>query len=98
MPLILPAVGDQVDSDALFALADGILLTGSSSNVHPHYFDQTVRDPRLPLDAVRDTTTLPLILSALRHGVPLLADEMVALIRFCLDETLVDLKGRSGWF
>lgn len=25
-------------------------------------------------------------------------DEMVALIRFCLDETLGDLKGRSGWF
>lgn len=73
MPMILPAIGDRVDSDALLALADGILLTGSSSNVHPRHFDQTVHDPRLPLDVARDATTLPLILSALRHGVPLLA-------------------------
>ena len=54
-------------------LADGLLLTGSPSNVHPSHFDEGVHDPALPLDVERDAWTLPLIPIALARGVPLLA-------------------------
>ncbi len=55
------------------ALADGVLLTGSPSNVHPSHFGQAVHDPALPLDPERDAWTLPLVRAALARGLPLLA-------------------------
>ena len=72
-PLIMPALGDATDFDALLDLADGILLTGSPSNVHAGLYGQAVLDPALPLDAARDATTLPLIRAAIARGIPLLA-------------------------
>jgi putative glutamine amidotransferase len=73
MPLILPALGEQIDWETVLRSADGVMLTGSPSNVHPDHFGQAVRDPSLPLDPARDATTLPLIKAALRRGIPLLA-------------------------
>ncbi|NRR29175.1 gamma-glutamyl-gamma-aminobutyrate hydrolase family protein [Oxalobacteraceae bacterium] len=73
MPLIVPALGAATDIDALLALADGILLTGSPSNVHSSLYGQELLDPKLPLDAARDATTLPLIRAALKRGIPLFA-------------------------
>lgn len=71
-PLIVPtAEPDEID--ALLALADGVFLTGSPSNVHPSHFDEDVHDPSLPLDPERDAWTLPLIRQALAIGLPLLA-------------------------
>jgi putative glutamine amidotransferase len=72
-PLILPALGDKTDWDTVLATADGIMLTGSPSNVHPSHFGQPVRNPSLPLDPARDATTLPLIRAALERGIALLA-------------------------
>lgn len=72
LPLVVPAAGAE-DIDALLALADGVFLTGSPSNVHPSHFHEPVHDPRLPLDPRRDAWTLPLIPLALERGVPLLA-------------------------
>ena len=71
-PLVVPsATPDELD--ALLDLADGVLLTGSPSNVHPSHFDEGVHDPALPLDPERDAWTLPLIPKALARGVPLFA-------------------------
>ena len=71
-PLIVPwAAPDELE--ALLASADGVLLTGSASNVHPRHFDEAVHDASLPLDDERDAWTLPLIPRALALGVPLLA-------------------------
>ncbi len=71
-PLVVPSASpDEVD--ALLDLADGLLLTGSPSNVHPSHFDEGVHNPDLPLDTARDAWTLPLIPKALARGVPLLA-------------------------
>lgn len=71
-PLIVPtALPDEFD--ALLAIADGVLLTGSPSNVHPSHFDEEVRDRTLPLDPARDAWTLPLIHRALELGLPLFA-------------------------
>jgi putative glutamine amidotransferase len=72
LPLIAPPVPlDQMD--ALLATADGVLLTGSRSNVHPSHFGEAVHDASLPLDPERDAWTLPLIRRALEIGLPLLA-------------------------
>ena len=69
-PLVVPsATLDELD--ALLALADGLLLTGSPSNVHPSHFDEGVHNPALPLDTARDAWTLPMIPQALTRGVPL---------------------------
>ncbi len=73
VPLILPALGDATDLETVLAACDGIMLTGSPSNVHPSHYAQDVRDPALPQDAARDATTLPLIRAALKRGIPLIA-------------------------
>ena len=71
-PLVVPSASlDELDT--LLALADGLLLTGSPSNVHPSHFDEGVHNPDLPLDAARDAWTLRLIPKALARGVPLFA-------------------------
>ena len=72
VPLIVPGASPD-ELDALLDLADGVLLTGSASNVHPRHFGQDVHDAALPLDAERDQWTLPLIRRVLARSIPLLA-------------------------
>jgi putative glutamine amidotransferase len=72
LPLVVPSVAPG-QLDALLDLADGVLLTGSPSNVHPSHFGEAVHDTRLPLDPVRDDWTLPLIPKVLARGMPLFA-------------------------
>lgn len=72
LPLVVPTALPE-DLDALLELADGVLLTGSPSNVHPAHFDEAVLDAALPLDADRDAWTLPLVPRVLERGMPLLA-------------------------
>jgi putative glutamine amidotransferase len=72
MPLIVPSV-EPADIDALLDLADGVLLTGSPSNVHPSHYGQEVHNPDLPQDALRDSWTLPLIRAVVARGMPLFA-------------------------
>ena len=72
LPLIVPSA-EPDELDHLLDLADGVLLTGSPSNVHPGHFGEAVHDPSLPLDALRDAWTLPLIPKVIARGLPLLA-------------------------
>lgn len=71
LPLVVPS-GSESDLDALLELADGVLLTGSPSNVHPSHFGEEVHNPELPLDPARDALTLPLIRAVVARGMPLL--------------------------
>lgn len=71
-PLVVPNA-DVAEIDELLGMADGVLLTGSPSNVHPSHFGEEVHDPSLPLDPQRDDWTLPLVGRALERGVPLFA-------------------------
>jgi putative glutamine amidotransferase len=71
LPLIAPPF-DIDELDALLDAADGVLLTGSASNVHPSHFGEALHDPALPLDRERDAWTLPLITRVLARGMPLL--------------------------
>ncbi|WP_374315620.1 gamma-glutamyl-gamma-aminobutyrate hydrolase family protein [Aquabacterium sp.] len=71
LPVVVPfAQPEEIDN--WLAMADGVLLTGSPSNVHPSHFDQDVHNPELPLDPTRDQWTLPLIRRAVEMGLPLL--------------------------
>ncbi len=72
LPLVVPAMApDEIDD--LLDVADGMLLTGSPSNVHPVHFGEDVHDAALPLDPDRDSWTLPLIPRLLARGIPLFA-------------------------
>ncbi len=71
-PLIVPTALPE-ELDALLDIADGLLLTGSPSNVHPSHFGEPVLDTSLPLDPDRDAWTLALIPKVLARGLPLFA-------------------------
>lgn len=73
MPLIVPALGERTDFAALIAQLDGLLLTGSPSNVEPHHYGSGESRAGTLHDKARDATTLPLIRLAVEAGLPLLA-------------------------
>jgi putative glutamine amidotransferase len=73
MPLIVPAFGERVDYESLLARVDGVLLTGSKSNVHPSNYGEAASPDHEPYDEARDATALPLIRAAIDKGVPLFA-------------------------
>ena len=65
-------LADAADIESLIGLVDGVVLTGSPSNVHPSHFGKTVADTALPLDEARDALTLKLVKACLQNAVPLL--------------------------
>jgi len=73
LPVLIPAVGPLTDVSAYLDRLEGLLITGSPSNVEPMHYngppsrEGTVHDPD------RDATTLPLIREAVRRDLPVLA-------------------------
>jgi putative glutamine amidotransferase len=72
VPLILPSL-DGIDLDAVLARVDGVLLTGSRSNVHPDRYGVAPSTRHEPYDPARDATTMRLIPATLDAGIPLFA-------------------------
>jgi putative glutamine amidotransferase len=73
VPLIVPAFGERLELEVLLERCDGVLLTGSPSNVEPGRYDGPPSAPGTWHDPERDATTLPLIPRAVAAGLPLLA-------------------------
>jgi putative glutamine amidotransferase len=73
LPLIIPAIGPKTDCSALLDKLDGLLLTGSPSNVEPHHYNGPPSREGTLHDPDRDATTLPLIREAVRRDMPVLA-------------------------
>ena len=71
--VLIPAYGEILDVRELMADFDGILLTGSPSNVEPHHYQGPPSHPGTLRDPQRDATTLPLIPHVIAAGMPLLA-------------------------
>jgi putative glutamine amidotransferase len=69
-PLLIPSLADELGLDELLQRLDGLLFTGSPSNVEPHLYEGTPSAPGTLHDPARDATTLPLIRKAVRAGVP----------------------------
>lgn len=71
VPVLVPALGERYLGEWLAAF-DGILFTGSPSNVEPHHYRGAKSDPGTWHDPERDATTLPMITSAVEAGLPIL--------------------------
>ena len=73
IPVLVPALGGDIDLPSLLEACDGFLLTGSASNVEPHHYGGPASAPGTLHDRNRDATTLPLIPRAVAAGLPVLA-------------------------
>lgn len=99
VPVIVPALGAGSDLDALLARLDGVLLTGSPSNVEPHHYDGPASQPGTLHDPHRDATTLPLVRKAVASGLPILAlcrglQEMNVALGGSLHQNVHELPGK----
>ncbi len=72
LPLMLPALGDALDADTLIASIDGIVLTGSPSNVDPAHYGAPEPHAPMLLDRDRDAAILPLLPRLIDAGIPVL--------------------------
>ena len=71
-PVIVPAHGEASLPPILDAV-DGLLVSGSRTNVHPSLYGETPSPAFEPYDDARDGTSLPLIRHAIERGLPVLA-------------------------
>lgn len=69
-PVVFP-LANAADIDGLLDLVDGVMLTGSPSNIHPSHFGEAVADTTLPLDEHRDALTLSLVKACVARSIPL---------------------------
>ena len=73
VPLPIPSLAEELSAEECMEHFDGLLFTGSPSNVHPQQYggepsrEGTLHDPQ------RDAIALPLIQRCLERGMPLLA-------------------------
>ena len=72
IPVLIPSLG-EANLDEILAHVDGILLTGSPSNVEPARYSGPAPEPGTLHDPHRDATTLPLIPRVVEAGMPLFA-------------------------
>jgi putative glutamine amidotransferase len=70
VPLLVPALGDLLSVDEVLDVVDGLVFTGSPSNVEPLHYSGPASLPGTLHDADRDATTLPLIPKAIERGIP----------------------------
>lgn len=86
LPFMIAALGEAYAIPDLVARLDGLLVTGSLSNVAAHHYGGPADRPESPQDPARDATTLPLIRAALDAGLPL----------FCICRGLQELNVALG--
>ena len=72
LPLLIPSLGDELGLQELVDELDGLLFTGSPSNVEPARYGGDASRPGTLHDPSRDATTLGLIPRAIAAGVPVL--------------------------
>ncbi|MGN8250509.1 gamma-glutamyl-gamma-aminobutyrate hydrolase family protein [Pseudomonas sp. SMV7] len=72
LPVIVPMFPELLDSAEIIAGLDGLLFTGSPSNIEPHHYDGPPSPPGTQHDAARDHLALPLWRAAVAAGLPVL--------------------------
>ncbi|MCY4450833.1 MAG: gamma-glutamyl-gamma-aminobutyrate hydrolase family protein [Immundisolibacterales bacterium] len=99
LPLLIPALGDRLDPDAVLDAVDGIMLTGGVSNIEPHHYGQEPAPGEDVRDPGRDALSFALVRAAIRRGVPLLGvcrgiQEMNVALGGTLHQRLHEVPGR----
>jgi putative glutamine amidotransferase len=99
VPLLIPALGGGLALAELLKCLDGLLFTGSPSNVEPHHYGGDASDEGTLHDPHRDATTLPLMRAAIDAGVPVFAicrgfQEMNVAFGGSLHQNVQDVPGR----
>jgi len=72
LPVIIPALAEEIDSAALLARLDGLLLTGGYSNIAPHHYEEKNIETKPLRDPQRDSASFALIKAALKSKLPVL--------------------------
>jgi len=99
LPLLIPALAEELGMDELLGRLDGLMFTGSASNVEPHHYSGPPSAPGTLHDPARDATTLPLIRKAVAAGIPVLGicrgfQEMNVAFGGTLHQKVHELEGR----
>src|SRR5690606_42106585 len=61
MTFIIPAFEDGNDTDTILDRVDGLLVSGSATNLHPSLYRPAAPDTDGPFDSARDPASLPVI-------------------------------------
>ena len=98
VPFIIPVLADDLAIDELVDQVDGVMLTGSPSDIEPHHYGGESGDPEALRDPHRDALTLPIARHALETGVPLFAicrgfQELNVVLGGTLHQKLRDVPG-----
>jgi putative glutamine amidotransferase len=99
LPMLIPSIGGKIDCSALLDRLDGLLITGSPSNVEPHHYGGPPSREGTLHDPYRDATTLPLIREAVRRDMPILAicrgiQELNVALGGTLHQRIFEMPGR----
>jgi putative glutamine amidotransferase len=73
LPLLLPSLQPALPWEELLGRVDGLLLTGSVSNIEPHHYGSEPSYEGNLHDPARDANSLPMVTLAIEMGIPLLA-------------------------
>ena len=71
--MVVPALLADIDLQALLARVDGVLASGSATNVHPGLYGVEPTAGHEPFDPARDSLSIALLSAAIEAGVPTLA-------------------------
>jgi len=73
LPLLIPALGNNLHRKKLLQTINGLLLTGSHSDIEPHQYNGHASAEKNKYDPRRDATILPLIPEVVEAEIPILA-------------------------
>ncbi len=99
IPLELPNLGGDLDLDSLLDRVDGVVMTGSRSNVHPAHYGSAPSPAYEPYDEDRDRISFELVRRALAKRMPVLSicrgmQELNVALGGTLATEIQDLPGR----
>jgi putative glutamine amidotransferase len=99
VPVLIPSLAEELSFEELLERLDGLLFTGSASNVEPYRYQGSPSEPGTLHDPARDATTLPLIRKAVQAGVPVFGicrgfQEMNVAFGGTLHQKLHELPGK----
>ena len=86
LPFLIPVLENPIRPADILAGVDGLLFTGSPSNVSPSHYGGPAPQEGNIADENRDATTLPLLKAAIAAGVPVM----------CICRGLQELNGARG--